>query len=71
MIARSKLKGLRNEYGVSVLNANNYGKYIHAHADKEERIISKKLSVPFNSKNEAIFFDYLDVMDIAWKGEEG
>lgn len=71
MIARSKLKGLRNEYGVSALNANNYGKYIHAHADKEERIISKKLSVPFNSKNEAIFFDYLDVMDIAWKGEEG
>ena len=67
IIARSKLKGLRNAYSISKLEAESYGNYIDAHATgNEERKISALLKSPFNDKTEALFFDYLDVMDIAW-----
>ena len=67
IIARSKLKGLRNAYPISRLEAESYGNYIDAHATgSKEREISALLKVPFNDKAEALFFDYLDVMDIAW-----
>lgn len=67
IIARSKLKGLRNAYSISRLEAENYGNYIHAHATGDkEREISALLKTPFNDKAEGLFFDYLDVMDIAW-----
>lgn len=67
IIARSKLKGLRNAYSISRLEAESYGNYIDAHANgNEERNISGLLKSPFNNKAEALFFDYLDVMDVAW-----
>ena len=69
-IARSKLKGLRNAYGISRDEANLYGSYIYSHYKYDnEKEAAEKLEEPFNAVNEAKFFDYLDVMDIAWKGE--
>ena len=69
-IARTKLKGLRNAYAVSKLEAENYGRYIKAHANGEEEIaVANELESPFNDMSEAMFFDYLDVMDVAWEGE--
>lgn len=69
-IARSKLKGLRNAYGISVGEAELYGSYIYSHCKTpKEQGPAKKLQKPFNDKKEAKFFDYLDVIDIAWKGE--
>ncbi len=70
-IARSKLKGLRNAYGISVTEAELYGSYIHSHQKTPgEKEPADKLQIPFNDKKEAKFFDYLDVIDIAWKGEK-
>ena len=64
-IARSKLKGLRNAYSISRLEAESYGNYIDAHAmGSEQRELSSWLKKPFNDKDEGLFFDYLDVMDV-------
>ena len=69
-IARTKLKGLRNAYAISKLEAENYVRYIKAHANGEEGIaVANELEKLFNDMNEAMFFDYLDVMDVAWEGE--
>ncbi len=71
-IARSKLKGLRNAYGSGVEAAELYGGYILAHAKKEAELpAARLLSRPFTngSPREALYFDYLDIMDIAWKEE--
>ncbi|MBQ6119133.1 MAG: hypothetical protein IJK98_07865 [Clostridia bacterium] len=71
-IARSKLKGLRNAYGSGREAAETYGRYIKAHVKKDgEEEPAKKLSQPFfdGAPREAKYFDYLDIMDIAWKEE--
>ena len=65
-IARSKLKGLRNSYGVDKIAAENYGRYIKAHAEKSEPI-TEMLSNPFDESGRAKFFDYFDIMDIVYK----
>lgn len=65
-IARSKLKGLRNSYGVDKIAAENYGRYIKAHAEKNEPI-TEMLSNPFDESGRAKFFDYFDIMDIVYK----
>lgn len=66
LVAASKLKGLKNAYGISVKSAENYGQYILSHANgKEEREMAEMLSRPFHDGT-AVFFDCLDVWDIAW-----
>lgn len=75
-IARSKLKGLRNEYGKSVLAVETYGDFLLARAEDDDirsRETAKLLSKPFYDgifKEEqkiteyyAKFFDVLDVLD--------
>ena len=66
LIARSKLKGLRNSYGVGKIAAENYGRYIKAHAEDNKCIIDE-LSNPFDENGQAKFFDYFDIMDIVYK----
>ena len=66
LIARSKLKGLRNSYGIGKIAAENYGRYIKAHAEKNGPIIDE-LSNPFDESGQAKFFDYFDIMDIVYK----
>ena len=67
---RSKLKGLRNEYGKGVLSAEIYGDFLAARAKTEQKQkpasydIALKLKEPFNERNEAKYFDILDVMDL-------
>lgn len=67
---RSKLKGLRNEYGKGVLSAEIYGDFLAARAKAEQKQkpasydIALKLKEPFNECNEAKYFDILDVMDL-------
>ena len=66
-VAATKLKGLRNAYGISVKSAENYGQYILVHANgAREREIAEQLSRPFH-EGTAVFFDCLDVWDIAWE----
>ena len=67
-IARSKLKGLRGAYGVSRLQAEMYGSFILAHEKGGgETEPARRLGEPFGEAGEALFFDYLDIMDVAWK----
>lgn len=67
---RSKLKGLRNEYGKGVLTAEIYGDFLVARAKAEEKAkpksyeIALELKEPFDEDNEAKYFDILDVMDL-------
>lgn len=69
-IARSKLKGLRNAYGGGKTEAENYLIYIKSHAKSEKEVkAAEMLENIFNENNEAILFDYLDIMDIALEGE--
>ena len=69
-IAVSKLKGLRNAYGMSEKSAENYGQYILAHANGiAERQIAEELARPFEN-GKAVFFDCLDVWDVAWEEVE-
>lgn len=66
-VAATKLKGLKNAYGISVKSAENYGQYILVHANgAREREIAELLSRPFH-EGTAVFFDCLDVWDIAWE----
>ena len=69
-IARSKLKGLRNAYGISVLEAEQYARYITAHAKNETEQKTVKrfgFDAPFTENGEARFFDILDIMDLIWE----
>ena len=69
-VAVSKLKGLRNAYGISEKSAENYGQYILAHANgAAERQLAEELAHPFEN-GKAIFFDCLDVWDVAWEEVE-
>jgi len=85
-IARSKLKGLRNEYGASVLAAKTYGNFLLARAEGESEEAKKTaelLSEPFffesihenkdgekESRYYAKFFDVLDVLDFIESEQE-
>lgn len=66
-IARSKLKGMRNAYGVSKDSAENYGRYIKAHEKRSD--IIDMLSEPFDENGNSKVFDYLDIMDIIFEGK--
>ena len=71
-IARSKLKGLRNEYGKGILAAETYGDFLLARAtdeDEETQKTAELLSKPFFpdlpdcDEYYAKFFDVLDILD--------
>lgn len=65
-MARNKLKALRNAYGEGVLAARTYGKFIKEHRMPGYEKIADKFLNPFDENHEAVFFDFLDTMDIAW-----
>lgn len=65
-VARSKLKGLRNEYGKGVLAATTYWDFLKAKASADENLekLLKLTKEPFDKKGTATLFDILDVMDL-------
>jgi len=66
-IARSKLKGLRNDYGKGPLAARVYGDFLKSrHKGEKDEYVAALLSEPFSCDNGtyyAKFFDVLDVLD--------
>ena len=64
-VARSKLKGLRNAFGISPDEAKRFFNYISSHINSNDDFLD--LLTPFNNKNESEIFDCLDIMDIAWE----
>lgn len=71
IIARRKLKGLRDAYSGGNEETQRYLNYIKSHTKSEnENEAIRIIGNLFKSKNESILFDYLDVMDIAWERGE-